>query len=101
MVCDLAQYMPARRQGSKAMREFSPLLRRRRPKRTRPQCCTHCGLVVWRDGKASGALAVAFGAAHDFFLRGLDALPALDLDPLALFEILVVLEEVLDAADIL
>ncbi|EGP44879.1 hypothetical protein AXXA_18852 [Achromobacter insuavis AXX-A] len=30
-------------------------------------------------------------------MGGVDALPALDLDPLALFQVLVVLEEVLDA----
>src|SRR5690606_18284292 len=53
-----------------------------------------------RCGKRASGLLVALGAAQDFFLGGFDALPALYLDPLAFFEVFVVLEEVLDALNV-
>jgi hypothetical protein len=39
-------------------------------------------------------VVVTLDAGHDFILGGIDAFPAIDLDPLARLEILVVLEEV-------
>src|SRR5690606_8399720 len=57
-----------------------------------------CGLAGTTVFMCSGSCAVTRSTVHDFLGGGFGAFPALNLDPLALLEIFVVLEEMLNLA---
>src|SRR5699024_1723996 len=64
---------------------------------TKHPACTMRGLAADSATQKSGGLLVTLRTIHDFLAGCIRTGPALDLDPFALFKVLVVLKEMLNA----